>query len=129
MSVPGVFFGVILLVWAWPPQARATACDPTQPGCVVYPIIQNRCATCHDEIQDEFGRLDLSRWLRDASGRPDFPNQDGHGNQLAQKLTLEDIWSRAATDDPDLRMPLGDQLSDDDLKTLRSWIDELEAGS
>jgi hypothetical protein len=117
---------LILAFALLPLPALAAPCDPTRPGCAVTAIIQNRCATCHDEIpfdlNDDFGRLDLSHWIELPDGTFAFPHVDANGNQLPTALTMRQILDRITSDDPDFRMPLGDQVVGDDLVAFTSWL-------
>ena len=84
----------------------------------VLPILKQHCYSCHDGRKQTAGlRLDLrARALKGGeSGDPGIVT-----GKAAESL----LYSRVATDDPDVRMPPeGPGLSDAEKKTLKDWID------
>ena len=89
----------------------------------VRPILSNKCLLCHgpdpDSLQSGL-RLDL----------PDIataPLESGKTAVIPGKPALSDLIVRVTSDDEDLRMPPaehGARLTDDEIETLRNWIEQ-----
>lgn len=120
-----LFLGLALL----PQPSFGVACDPTSPNCFIAPLIQNRCATCHDRVQSDFGRLDMSKWVPMPDGTFWFPHLAPDGRQLTPVESFNIIWFRVTHRDPNWRMPLGDRFNDQELGALRAWMNGNPDGS
>ena len=89
----------------------------------IRPILSNKCLLCHgpdpDALQSGL-RLDL----------PDVatsPLESGNTAIVPGKPALSDLLVRVTTDDEDLRMPPADhgaRLTDNEIETLRKWIQQ-----
>ena len=88
----------------------------------VRPILSNKCFACHgpDEGSRESGlRLDTEE-----GAGAELESGDGQA-VVGHDLASSQLWQRVISDDPDLRMPVGGEpLPPQQLKTLRSWIEQ-----
>ncbi|MBI2522354.1 MAG: hypothetical protein HYV97_18180 [Bdellovibrio sp.] len=104
-------------------------CKSTRPLLQAPPprvacVLDNRCATCHSDLSQRFGGLDLGRWLVLPNGAVTFPHVAPDGTQLDQRETFEILLFRSRTTDSDLHMPLGYELDPAEKEQLIEWFDE-----
>ena len=123
-----VFLAVsTLAVDAYLTPALRAAQEPGAGQAVEYnrdirPILSENCFACHgpDEQRRQRGlRLDVPDGL--------FEDREHFGGPaiLAGSATESLLYQRIAADDPAQRMPRGgERLSDDEIETLRLWIDQ-----
>lgn len=85
----------------------------------VRPILNANCTVCHGGVKREagFSLLFRSDALSSAeSGKPAI---------IPGEAAASELIHRVASDDPDRRMPRnGEPLSDQEINTLRAWIDQ-----
>lgn len=82
----------------------------------VRPILQANCTSCHGGSL-QYGELDLSSHaalLAGGSLGPAVVPGQADSSRLVGRLELEN---------PALRMPLGGRLSENQIDTIREWID------
>ena len=103
--------------------------DPNgRPPCKVAHILEKNCASCHGSTIEE-PYLDLSSWIKTASGGYSFPHLDENMDQIDTKTTFERIVDRLSTMDPKRRMPLRKHMDALDREALFKWANEvLDAG-
>ncbi len=97
---------------------RATAGASPEFESEILPILRDRCFTCHGREQREgglrfFGRADLLQ-LND-SGRAAVKPGDSGASELIRRVT--------SADDDERMPPEGKPLTDEQIATLRRWID------
>ncbi len=82
----------------------------------VYPILQNRCLSCHGPERVE-GALRLDR--------REFAVKGGHTGSPILGRDSNAIWLRVKSRDDAIRMPKGEApLPDKDLDVLRRWVSQ-----
>jgi len=100
--------------------------DPAAPryGRDVRPVLSDRCFKCHgpDEGARQAGlRIDQREGVITA-------RRDGSTPIVPGDAGASELWRRVTSSDPDERMPPPDSgkraLSDDELATLREWIED-----
>ncbi len=102
--------------------------EADRPPCRVAFILQKNCDTCH-KGEGAAGGLDLSRWGIQADGKAGFSHKGEDGQPVAPSESLKRIYDRMVSTDPELRMPLNQEISVADRDTLFLWINKtLEAG-
>jgi hypothetical protein len=103
---------VLLMNWS----AAELSADPIDFQTQVWPILQERCATCHGGAKQQASlRVDSLKELLDGgdSGAAVIPNHP-EKSQLLERVSSED---------PDVRMPPeGKPLTPDEIGRLREWI-------
>jgi len=99
--------------------ARAAETKPIDFKRDVQPIFESRCAECHGEKKDKGGvRFDRRSTV--------FQGGDSGKPLVVPGKSAESLLLRKVTsDDPDDRMPQkGDRLTEAQIATLRTWIDQ-----
>ena len=85
----------------------------------VKPILNKHCMGCHGGVKQagEVSFLFEHEMLEPAkSGKIPVVRGDAHGSEMIRRIL---------SDDPDERMPKGaDRLAEDDINTLKKWIDQ-----
>ncbi len=95
------------------------------PPCALKEIILNHCSTCHDNTRDQrFRRIDMTAWILLEDGTYGFPHLDRYGRQRKRADTYAQILERIESNDPEERMPLGDQLNTLDIEAFKRWMSE-----
>jgi hypothetical protein len=102
----------------WPPPPQLPKSIPHG----VFDTLDNRCIICHSSTWDEFGRLDLSKWVDTPDGKQGFVHLDAQGKQRPSEYTFRQILDRITTTDPDAHMPLGGDLGKGDLDEFAQWL-------
>lgn len=108
-------FRALLASLAFAPQFAAGAVDFTKD---VQPILENHCYDCHGEDKAKSVlRLDhpLGLLRGGESGEPLLVPGDSGGSYLYRRVTTKDR--------KDAMPPKGKRLSDEEVATLREWID------
>ena len=83
----------------------------------IQPIFATKCYTCHGEGQ-QLGQLRLdSRSVATASG-------PSGARLVARDPEASSIYRRVAGLGDAVRMPMGDQLSEDEIASIRAWIEQ-----
>ncbi len=92
-----------------------------RPPCKVAAILQKNCASCHQGTGAS-GRLDLTRWVSTSGLEKSFPHLSPSGTPIPRAQSFQLILDRLTSLDPDLRMPLSQEIPVADRDALFLWF-------
>lgn len=108
-----------LMLWFASTNAVSSASDKVDFKRDVQPVLNEHCAACHGGVKKQSGFSVISRSLMLAetdSGQPAIIPGDSDQSEL--------VWRIAHEEDPELRMPPGDEpLTQEQIAKLTAWID------
>jgi hypothetical protein len=90
----------------------------------VRTVLDDRCIICHSEPWEDMGGLDLGHWTATPDGKFGFVHQDSFKKQRPSRETMGVLLDRITTSDKDEHMPLGGDLSPEELTPLVQWLSE-----
>jgi hypothetical protein len=98
------------------PTSSATAVP-----CRVAAILRNACVRCHSSTTQE-PYLDLSHFIKDATGMSGFPHLDEKGKAISSQQTFQMMIERISSTDSDSRMPYLSEMPTTDRQELYKWL-------